>query len=482
MKRNLLFAAALVVAGAVNAQETTPLKVTEGWTADVIAERSPVADYLVGGIDNGSVGFFTKTFYQNPDVSRGFTASRPQMSANNVIYDIDVTKLNTLQLHAELEGNAGRGSRIDGTLTFAAPVSTDKLYLLTSCGNGPASAIVEVVYESGYTDQVEITVADWYQGNDADPREGQGFYHMDRIDRNNENIESPAGGPIRFFDTQIDCDPSEPVVALNISLLEANQFKVLSIMGVSTGDEPVAVTDDSWTDDVFAEARPLNETATAGIDRSEWVVYVEGIDLAAEKSYNYGFPNDGVLVTTTGHAYNIDYANLNATRLTGAENTTTLKLQGQPKASTIYFLAAAGNGPAQIEVEYNYVDETSEVDVNSPFEVLDWCSNSDKFVYTTGRYYNGVSDVDWCGLFEFESYPDPARAIESITVTNVRGDEWSKGIIVGLSMDGEFTTGINKVESEAGKAESNSYNIAGQRVGKDFKGLVIRDGKKMLIK
>ena len=125
---------------------------------------------------------------------------------------------------------------------------------------------------------------------------------------------------------------------------------------------------------------------------------------------------------------------------------------------------------------------TSEVDVNSPFEVLDWCSNSDKFVYTTGRYYNGVSDVDWCGLFEFESYPDPARAIESITVTNVRGDEWSKGIIVGLSMDGEFTTGINKVESEAGKAESNSYNIAGQRVGKDFKGLVIRDGKKMLMK
>jgi hypothetical protein len=45
----------------------------------------------------------------------------------------------------------------------------------------------------------------------------------------------------------------------------------------------------------------------------------------------------------------------------------------------------------------------------------------------------------------------------------------------------EGSTGITNIEKNV-KTSSAIYNIAGQRVSKDFKGLVVKDGKKMLNK
>ena len=44
------------------------------------------------------------------------------------------------------------------------------------------------------------------------------------------------------------------------------------------------------------------------------------------------------------------------------------------------------------------------------------------------------------------------------------------------------TTGISSVENKAEKADATVYNLAGQAVGKDYKGLVIKNGKKFVIK
>ena len=41
-------------------------------------------------------------------------------------------------------------------------------------------------------------------------------------------------------------------------------------------------------------------------------------------------------------------------------------------------------------------------------------------------------------------------------------------------------TGITNVTAKSVKASDVIYNIAGQRVNKDFKGLVIMDGKKIV--
>ncbi len=46
----------------------------------------------------------------------------------------------------------------------------------------------------------------------------------------------------------------------------------------------------------------------------------------------------------------------------------------------------------------------------------------------------------------------------------------------------EPTTGISNIESANVAKDGKSFNLAGQQVGKDYKGIVIKNGKKMVIK
>ena len=52
---------------------------------------------------------------------------------------------------------------------------------------------------------------------------------------------------------------------------------------------------------------------------------------------------------------------------------------------------------------------------------------------------------------------------------------------LGIIVDGEATA-INSVNAEAGKANEATYNMAGQRVNGSYKGIVIKNGKKYMIK
>ena len=52
---------------------------------------------------------------------------------------------------------------------------------------------------------------------------------------------------------------------------------------------------------------------------------------------------------------------------------------------------------------------------------------------------------------------------------------------LGIVVDGEATA-INSVKAEAGKANEATYNMAGQRVNGSYKGIVIKNGKKYMIK
>ena len=46
----------------------------------------------------------------------------------------------------------------------------------------------------------------------------------------------------------------------------------------------------------------------------------------------------------------------------------------------------------------------------------------------------------------------------------------------------EGATGINNIQTTTAVKNNVMYNIAGQRVNKDYKGLVIVNGKKMMVK
>lgn len=58
----------------------------------------------------------------------------------------------------------------------------------------------------------------------------------------------------------------------------------------------------------------------------------------------------------------------------------------------------------------------------------------------------------------------------------------TKAAFYSLGTNFGETTGISSVENKAEKADAPVYNLAGQAVGKDYKGLVIKNGKKFVIK
>lgn len=58
----------------------------------------------------------------------------------------------------------------------------------------------------------------------------------------------------------------------------------------------------------------------------------------------------------------------------------------------------------------------------------------------------------------------------------------AKAAFYSLGTNFGETTGISSVENKAEKADAPVYNLAGQAVGKGYKGLVIKNGKKFVIK
>ena len=58
----------------------------------------------------------------------------------------------------------------------------------------------------------------------------------------------------------------------------------------------------------------------------------------------------------------------------------------------------------------------------------------------------------------------------------------AKAAFFSLGTNFGETTGISSVANKAEKADAAVYNLAGQAVGKDYKGLVIKNGKKFVIK
>lgn len=64
----------------------------------------------------------------------------------------------------------------------------------------------------------------------------------------------------------------------------------------------------------------------------------------------------------------------------------------------------------------------------------------------------------------------------------VKGTSASKAAFYSLGTNSGETTGISSVENKVEKADAPVYNLAGQPVGKGYKGLVIKNGKKFVIK
>ncbi|WP_279148013.1 hypothetical protein [Segatella bryantii] len=124
----------------------------------------------------------------------------------------------------------------------------------------------------------------------------------------------------------------------------------------------------------------------------------------------------------------------------------------------------------------------------------------------TGGHWNGVTDETWATTNDAGYRPDRNDGTKSlngencvthftIPITNVPEDAYGITVrvyVYGISSNKQMlihnvkingvVTGISTVKAEAAAKDAPTYNLAGQKVSKDFKGVVIKNGKKSILK
>ena len=89
-------------------------------------------------------------------------------------------------------------------------------------------------------------------------------------------------------------------------------------------------------------------------------------------------------------------------------------------------------------------------------------------IYRDGNYLTTVTSP---------TYTDTAAGGHEYNVTVVTGKGESK-----FSNTASITTGINSVEGNTLNNNAATYNLAGQKVNDNYKGIIIRKGKKIIKK
>ncbi len=115
-------------------------------------------------------------------------------------------------------------------------------------------------------------------------------------------------------------------------------------------------------------------------------------------------------------------------------------------------------------------------------EENDWITtvyaDTEDYSYYNGYYANYIS-------FETEQLPDGMEGRSAVLYLTGAGYTDSQPVII-IQGDAEVPSGINSVlaypEQAAKTKYAGTYNLAGQRVSDSTKGLVVKDGKKVLVK
>lgn len=107
-----------------------------------------------------------------------------------------------------------------------------------------------------------------------------------------------------------------------------------------------------------------------------------------------------------------------------------------------------------------------------------------------GYDYIDTGLSDWAMALEYDNYAYfwdadgyryliiTPRVYDDTKLTNEATDKYNYCIYWKIADD----TGIGTVKAEATQTDGLVYNLAGQRVGKDVKGLLIKNGKKVVVK
>ena len=102
----------------------------------------------------------------------------------------------------------------------------------------------------------------------------------------------------------------------------------------------------------------------------------------------------------------------------------------------------------------------------------------------TGLSYKKVMEGETETWIQDKEYTDEPQDVTSLVLQACEKDATYPAVINIKSIKRVTTTatGISKVENLEVAKDGKSFNLAGQQVGKNYKGVVIKNGKKMVIK
>lgn len=101
--------------------------------------------------------------------------------------------------------------------------------------------------------------------------------------------------------------------------------------------------------------------------------------------------------------------------------------------------------------------------------------------YFTGQGYKEV-DGQWVADKEYTKEPQNVTSITFQACDQTAGVYPAVVNIKSIKRVTTVATGISKVENLQVAKDGKSFNLAGQQVGKGYKGIVIKNGKKVVIK
>lgn len=102
----------------------------------------------------------------------------------------------------------------------------------------------------------------------------------------------------------------------------------------------------------------------------------------------------------------------------------------------------------------------------------------------TGLSYKKVMEGEKEKWIQDQEYTDEPQDVTSLVLQACEKDATYPAVINIKSIKRVTTTatGISKVENLEVAKDGKAFNLAGQQVGKNYKGVVIKNGKKMVIK
>lgn len=269
--------------------------VVDGFNADVVVEEVPVADHLVGGFDNGTVGFYTTGIeYAEGKYYNDFGLPVNGHLVSNAGLGIDYY----------LGYGAGSALRIGGDndehVVTIEPVNTAALAVLGTSAGGPSNTVVTVTYEDGTTTTANLAWADWCGG----ATDGVAYLNLERFwgDTRQENLY------FRLFEKVIPTDPTKQVVSVSFRQNGTYNTPVIMAISSATINENGIYVESTYgqTSDSSAPAVAVNfighETVFVNRYATETIKLVDASDnvvaTSTESTDNYSLETYACDVTT----------------------------------------------------------------------------------------------------------------------------------------------------------------------------------------